>query len=85
MLTTEEQAKTKRCHKDMRDCCIGSMCMAWRNAAKGRDRYFVTYEGKPEEEWNWNPTNNRHYEGAKVRIVPSEQPGYCGLAGNPIA
>lgn len=64
------------------DCaCLASGCMAWRTAPKGNKRIFVTFEDKPEEEWNWDPTNHKGYEGYKVRVVEPDAMGFCGLAG----
>ena len=61
--------------------CITTDCMMWRTAKPFRKKFFVSYNGKPEEEWNWDPTNHKGYEGASVRIVEPEAYGYCGLAG----
>lgn len=29
-IVTEAEARGRRCHKDLRDCCVGPRCMAWR-------------------------------------------------------
>lgn len=63
--------------------CIASECMAWRTDPMYRDRYMVTFNSKPEEEWHWNPTGHKGYESAKVRILRDASFGYCGLAGKP--
>lgn len=94
-MQTEELASLKRCcgpgdcgrpgnpdESGFRDrYCIATECMAWRKMPRGPNRYFVTFNDKPEEEWNCNPTNHKGYEGAVVRIVPPDTFGYCGLAG----
>lgn len=90
-MMSEDEAKKKVCHKALSDphtrftrpSCLGTACMAWRRARRGSDRYFVTWGSRPEEEWSWNPTKVKDYQDAVVRVVKSEDFGYCGLAGKP--
>lgn len=60
--------------------CIGSACMAWREHYQPRP-FLVTYAGKPEEPWAWDPTGHAEYETASVR-PNDERFGHCGLAGD---
>lgn len=62
MLLTEEQAKKKRCYRDLSSTCVGSMCMAWRQEVtemrhpdsgrvidtKPTDRGYCGRAGRPE-------------------------------------
>jgi hypothetical protein len=71
--------------------CQGSDCvMAWRFAERGRDKFFVTYAGKPEAEWAWNPAAHpeakvrESYKDAIVRVESDVGKGYCGIAGKPL-
>jgi hypothetical protein len=90
---TEEEAKTKTCHKTLAAvshngalvyspaACVGSACMAWRRAAP-----IVSY-GSYEIGENANPAAFKPtgdgwslYSG---RWQKETLTGYCGLAGKP--
>lgn len=61
--------------------CLGSDCMAWREASRVKT-YKVQHNGNAEE-WSWDPTGHRGYENVLVLGTEECVRGYCGLAGNP--
>lgn len=61
--------------------CRASQCVGWRWGRGPGQKVFVTYNGKIEEQWSWNPTGAAGYEGAIVRVVTEPARGFCGYAG----
>ena len=77
---TEEEAKTKRCHRKFGfaaedSLCEGSVCMAWRPTVTAHSRNLET-----------NIISNQpvgFIDASKEEFVNVVSGGYCGLAGKP--
>ena len=62
--------------------CLGSACMAWRQAPTPPRKFMVTTrDGEAAREYSHDPTGHVGYETATVIELPPTIKGRCGLAG----
>lgn len=106
MILTEEEAKTKVCVETIRPAitensgngqwahapahCIGSACMAWREAKPATEpEYETTFTegGAPRHGTDWErmppKAGDRGHVFRRVRVPAQPARGYCGKAGKP--
>ena len=86
MIITEKDAANTTCvvtrGHDIKSCCLGSKCMAWRWWF-GDSEYIFEYGSLTEP-----PNNSREWIPAlehpgKWASLNNDRRGYCGLAGKP--